>query len=190
MQYVYRYLFEAMWLAWGLYWWASSRDVKVAARTESALSRLSHVVPLMLAVALLVFPRIPIGVLRSRFVPAASWPFWVGAALAAAGLVFCVWARLHLGRNWSGIVTVKQDHELITSGPYAIVRHPIYTGLLLAVVGSALATGEWRGVVAVALVFAAIWHKLRIEERFMVETFGDAYVQYRRRVKTLLPFVL
>ena len=101
-----------------------------------------------------------------------------------------MWARVHLGRNWSGIVTVKEGHELITGGPYAIVRHPIYTGLLLAFIGSALARGEWRGVLAVAVVLAALWRKLGLEERWMREQFGSAYQAYSQRVAALVPFLL
>jgi protein-S-isoprenylcysteine O-methyltransferase Ste14 len=110
--------------------------------------------------------------------------------LTLAGLLFTVWARTHLGRNWSGLVTIKQDHELITSGPYSTVRHPIYTGLLLAFVGSALARSELRGILAVVLVFWALWRKSRIEERWMRDQFGDAYREYSSHVAALIPFVL
>jgi len=85
---------------------------------------------------------------------------------------------------------VKEDHELITSGPYGWVRHPIYTGLLLAIVGCALARGEWRGLLAVALVFGALWHKLKLEEKWMREQFGETYVVYSRRVAALVPHIL
>ena len=107
----------------------------------------------------------------------------------AAGLLFTVWARIHIGRNWSGTVTIKEGHELITSGPYAIVRHPIYAGLLLAFVGSGLARGEWRGVLAVVIAFLALWRKLRLEERWMREQFGPAYQAYSQRVAALIPFL-
>ena len=117
------------------------------------------------------------------------WPFWLGAVLTAAGLLFTVWARRHIGRNWSAIVTIKEGHEFIASGPYAIVRHPIYTGLLLAFTGSALALGESRGVLAVAIVAWSLWRKLRLEERWMQQHFGEAYQEYCRRVAALLPFV-
>ena len=190
MTYAYRYLFHAMWVGWVAYWWAASFNVKKTARRESLQSRLSHIVPLMLAVALVWLPISPIKILSERFLPDAAWPFWVGAMLTLAGLLFTVLARVHLGRNWSGTVTVKQDHALITSGPYRFVRHPIYTGLLLALAGTALARGEWRGVVAVALAFVAFWRKLRIEERWMREQFGEAYEEYRGRVAALIPFVL
>jgi protein-S-isoprenylcysteine O-methyltransferase Ste14 len=86
--------------------------------------------------------------------------------------LFTVWARVHLGMNWSGTVTVTEGHELITSGPYAVVRHPIYTGLLLAFGGSALARAALRGILAVALAFWSLWRKLRIEKTWMREQFG------------------
>jgi protein-S-isoprenylcysteine O-methyltransferase Ste14 len=84
---------------------------------------------------------------------------------------------------------VKQEHELIRSGPYAHLRHPIYTGLLLALIGSAIVRGEWRGVLAVLIAFAALWRKLRLEERWMIETFGDDYRRYRERTAALIPFI-
>jgi len=114
----------------------------------------------------------------------------VGAVLTVAGLLVSVWARVHLGRNWSATITVKKDHELITSGPYRFARHPIYSGLLLAFIGSALACGELRAILAVTLAFWALWRKLRIEEQWMREQFGTAYDEYARRVAALVPFVL
>lgn len=190
MLHAYRYLFPALWLAWVAYWCASARGVKVALRRESRSSRLLHVIPLLLVAALLVWPaRAPLPLLGEPFLPLSSRWFWTGAGLTAGGLLFAVWARRHLGRNWSGTVTIKQGHELITSGPYAIVRHPIYSGLLLAIVGTALARGGWSGILAVALAFFAFWRKSRVEERWMQEEFGEAYQTYRHRVAALIPFL-
>lgn len=186
---LYRNLFFFVWAAWALYWWALSFNVKAAARREPLRSRLLHLGPLLLATLLLCLPGVPIAVLGERFLAPAAWPIWLGAALTAAGLLFTVWARRHIGKNWSAIVTIKEGHEFIASGPYAIVRHPIYTGLLLAFAGSALALGEWRGVLALAIVAWALWRKLRLEERWMLQHFGDAYRVYCRRVAALLPYV-
>jgi len=180
----------ALWLCWIAYWTAASLAVKPSARRETMLSRLLHLGPLALAVLLLWAPPPPLEALRARFLPSSRAIEWSGAGLVALGLAFTVWARLHLGTNWSGIVTVKRGHELVTSGPYAIVRHPIYTGLVVAFVGSATALGEARGVLAVALVVASLWRKLRLEERWMAEQFGDDYERYRGRVRALVPFVL
>lgn len=186
----YRYVFPAMWLGWVVYWWVASRDVKSTVRRESLSSRLSHIVPLAIAVFLYSSQRVRIPLLAERFLPLTEWSFWIGAILTAAGLLFAVWARLHLGRNWSGSVTIKQEHDLVTSGPYALVRHPIYTGLLLALLGSTLALGDWRAVLAFALASGALWRKLRVEEDWMRQQFGDAYQAYSRRAAALIPFVL
>ena len=143
---------------------------------------------MVLAVSLLWGNRVPIAILNERIFPWAPWQFWVAAFVTAAGMLFSVWARVHLGRNWSAVVTIKDGHELIDTGPYALVRHPIYTGLLIAIFGSAMASGEWRGVLAVLIAFAALWRKLQLEERWMTERFGERYVAYRQRVPALIPF--
>ena len=191
MALVHRLLLPSMWVVWVGYWWLRSRNVKTASRHETLVSRLLHIVPLTLAGLLLWAPRVPlVPWLDARFVPEAEAAFWGGAGLALAGFLFTVWAREHLGRNWSGTVTVKQDHELIVAGPYAWVRHPIYTGLLLAFAGTALARGEWRGVLAVVIASLALWRKLRLEERWMEEQFGEQYRRYKQRVAALVPLIL
>ena len=188
MSLLYRFLFPALWASWGAYWWLASRGTKPTERREPVASRLLHVVPLALAFALLWLDRVPGPVLNDRLFPWTPWAFWAAALVTALGMLFSIWGRAHLGGNWSGIVTVKRDHELIVSGPYALVRHPIYAGLLVAFVGSALARGEWRGVLAVVVAWAALWRKLRLEEQWMAERFGDRYLDYRRRVPALVPF--
>ena len=189
MRNLYDNLIPLLWIAWCVYWYVSSRDTKASRRVESPTSRMAHTVPLLVAALLLVLPTLPGGFLCGRLFPRTEATYLAGVALVAIGLAFSVWARVHLGRNWSGVVTLKENHELIRSGPYVLVRHPIYTGLLLAFAGSALARDEWRGVFAVAIVFVALWRKLRLEERWMIETFGDAYRRYRNEVKALIPFV-
>jgi protein-S-isoprenylcysteine O-methyltransferase Ste14 len=183
----FRQVIPALWLAWALYWWISARGVKADRRREGLGSRLGHILPLLAAGALLVPRFLWLGPLEVHLLPRSLGLYLCAVALTAAGLLFSVWARVHLGRNWSGTVTVKQDHELIEDGPYRFVRHPIYTGLLVAFIGSALASNNGRGVLAVVIAFVALWRKLKLEERWMVETFGEAYVRYRARVPALVP---
>jgi protein-S-isoprenylcysteine O-methyltransferase Ste14 len=187
---LYEYIFPAMWLSWAAYWWLLSKRVKTTVQREPLGRRLSHIVPLVLAAFLLWIPHLPVLVLGDRLYPWAPWSFWLGAVVTAAGLLFAVWARVHIGANWSGIVTIKEGHELIMTGPYALVRHPIYTGLSLGFIGSAIARGEWRGVLAVVIVVGSFWFKLRFEERWMRQQFGEAYDIYSQRVSALIPLRL
>ncbi len=105
------------------------------------------------------------------------------------GVAFSVWARLMLGDNWSNRVTVKENHTLARRGPYRIVRHPIYSGILLGMLGSALQRGGIRCFVGVLICGFSFWLKTRVEERFMVQSFGEEYLQYRHKVKALAPFI-
>jgi len=188
----YQGFFSTIWLLWVITWLVLARNVKVTVRRQAALPRLLNMALLFCAAALLWARRIAVPGLMERFLPGSQWPFWaaLGAVLTLAGLLFTVWARVYLGRNWSGVATIKADHELVTGGPYGLVRHPIYSGLALAFVGSALAVGEWRGVLAVALALIAIVHRILVEERFMREQFGTAYDAYAQRVRALVPGVI
>ena len=188
MRVLYTYLFPAMWLTYLAYWQAMATSVKASSRHEPILSRLLRMILMCCAIVLLWIPRIRLGALDRRLFPPGVWSFWAGAVITVAGLLFSVWARRHLGKNWSQEVTVKEGHELITSGPYALVRHPIYTGLLAALAGTALSLGEWRGLLAVALVFIVLWRKLRLEETWMRDHFGDSYATYCQRVARLVPY--
>lgn len=182
--------FAVLWLAWVAYWIVAAWDAKVTRRREPYASRLLHGALTLLAAALLASRRQPLHWLDERFVPDTMVPYLLGLLMVVAGLAFAVWARIHLGGNWSGLVTVKEDHELIRTGPYGVVRHPIYTGLLLAIMGTATAFGEWRGLLAFALLTISLVVKLRMEERFMSETFGAQYARYRAEVPALIPFLV
>jgi protein-S-isoprenylcysteine O-methyltransferase Ste14 len=190
LRWLFSSLFFLMWGGWLALWIAMSRGVKEAAQSETAASRLSHVGPLLVAAYLLAAPApLPLPLLTERFVPLAIWPAALGAALTFAGFAFSIWARFVIAANWSSDVQLKRDHELIVEGPYRWVRHPIYTGVLLMFAGTALAIGEWRGVLALALAAGAFWRKLRLEEAVMRRQFGEAYVDYAARVPALIPFV-
>jgi protein-S-isoprenylcysteine O-methyltransferase Ste14 len=180
---------NALWILFVAYWIWSARKVKGASRTEPAWSRLlKYWLPLVVAVLLLEPGRLYGGsALGARFLPAAGWVAPMGTVMTLAGLLFACWARHVLGSNWSAVVQLKQDHELIERGPYRHVRHPIYTGLLLAFLGTAVALGEWRGLLALAIVAVSFWRKLRLEERWLGEQFGAAYADYMRRVGALIP---
>jgi protein-S-isoprenylcysteine O-methyltransferase Ste14 len=115
---------------------------------------------------------------------------WTGLVITAMGIAFSVWARLWIGRNWSGTVTIKEQHELIQNGPYGLVRHPIYSGFLLAFLGTAITVGELHGLMGFPMVVLGWGLKARLEESFMTQQFGPAYLDYKRRVKSLVPFVV
>ncbi len=178
-----------LWLAWLAYWVFAARDLKPVRRRESVASRILTVVLIIPAALLMTAPGRWMSWVGARFLPDTTIIYWAGLLMVLAGLAFAVWARMHLGRNWSGTVTVKEDHELVRSGPYAIVRHPIYTGLLLAMLGTVIVLGEWRGLVALCFLSAAFLLKLRREERFMAESFPDTYPSYRARVPALIPLL-
>jgi protein-S-isoprenylcysteine O-methyltransferase Ste14 len=185
---VLHYAIPTMWLAWLLCWIVAARDVKPTRWHEPATSRAYVRIAGLLAALLLILPeRLP-ATLNRHFIPTTVPIVWAGTILVAGGLAFAVWARLHLGRNWSATVTVKEDHTLIRTGPYRYVRHPIYTGLLLAFAGTALAIGEWRGILAFAIVLFAYMRKAQIEEERMSATFPE-YEEYRHTTSALIPFV-
>ncbi len=187
MQAFYQHSIDTLWLAWAIYWCVAAIGAKSTRRRESVASRMGHIVPMILGIALLLSSHVADGWLAARFLPRSIIWFWLGFILVALGMVVSVAARAWLGGNWSGTVTLKQDHELIRRGPYRWVRHPIYTGLLLALLGSVIALGEWRGVVGLALIVISLLRKISIEETFLTQLFGDAYTRYCAEVPALIP---
>jgi protein-S-isoprenylcysteine O-methyltransferase Ste14 len=124
-----------------------------------------------------------------RFVPEGLPSSYVGLALTGLGLGFALWARFSIGNNWDGMVVLKEDHKLVRTGPYSIVRHPIYSGFMLATLGTAVAQGEIGRLLAVPMIVIAWGYKARVEEAFLTQRFGQQYEQYRREVKALIPAV-
>jgi protein-S-isoprenylcysteine O-methyltransferase Ste14 len=183
----YRHLILWLWSAWGLYWCITALSNKSTVRRESLGSRMAHLVPLVVGGVLLAWRDVPLGWLGARLWPRSVGAYWLGVALIAVGLALAVWARVHLGRNWSGTVTVKEGHELIRSGPYAWVRHPIYTGLITAVLGTAITSGTVRAMLGLLVIAASLLRKLQAEEIFMRETFPGEYERYSAAVPALIP---
>ncbi|HVN93130.1 MAG TPA: isoprenylcysteine carboxylmethyltransferase family protein [Terracidiphilus sp.] len=189
MLWFYELFFPAIWVAFFAYWQVKAANTKTTERLEPAASRMLRVTIFLIIFALVSPLRIPLPWLYVHLWPVGLWPFWIGAAVNVTGLVFAVWAREHLGRNWSRSVTIKQDHELITTGPYSTLRHPIYTGILTGFVGSAIAITQVRGVVALVLMFISFWLKLRMEEKWMRQQFGETYIDYTLHTAALVPFL-
>ena len=185
----YRWFFPVVWVVFLVFWQIKAIDTKATQRLEPLGSRLLRVVLFIVAIVLLMTTRIPLPWLYLQFWAESLWSFWLGAAVMIAGLLFAVWAREHLGRNWSRSVTIKEGHELITSGPYAVVRHPIYTGILVGFVGTAIALSQVRGLVVLVLISLVFWIKLRMEERWMRAQFGGSYAAYANRTAALVPYI-
>ena len=180
------YFFRAAvagWVIFSLYWEYAARNAAPAKSAESKASRALHVTLSNTAALLAIAPIRGAG----RALPASMLVMSLGLAIEAAGLWLAIWSRIHLGRNWSGEISVKVDHELIRSGPYGRLRHPIYTGLLAMYVGGALVTGEWLAMIGVALALFAYWRKIRLEEANLHSAFGANYDAYRQATWALVP---
>src|SRR6266481_7649423 len=160
------------------YWLVSAFKLKKTKKRESWSQRFRYVLPLVVAFYLLRRGA-HYGWLGARFVPANDAAAWVGVALTAAGVGIAFWARWHLGTNWSGVVTLKEGHELIRSAPYRNIRHPIYPGILLAFLGTAVALGEVRGLLAVTITWLSFYTKARGDESLGAEEFVDRFAEHQ-----------
>ena len=170
-------------------WLIGSMTNKRTVRRQPMGTRLLEMLPLIAGLILLRANSALARWASTRFVPPTlEWPY-IGAAVTVAGIVLAIWSRFYLGTNWSASVTVKQDHQLIRSGPYSVVRHPIYSGFLVAILGTAIYVGEVRGLCALVLVLIGWKIKSLREESYMENEFGEQYVAYRRQVKGLIPFL-
>jgi len=177
----------AAWYAGGLYWLVSAFSAKRARVVEKGSGRLVHAL-IMAAAFYLIFARwLGVGILGRRFVPQSRVLQELGVFLTYLGVAIAIWARYHIGQYWSGRVGLKHDHKLITSGPYAHVRHPIYTGLLLALAGTALLIGEWRCIVGVIMATFELSRKAAKEEALLSGEFGEEFQNYRRHTGFLVP---
>lgn len=186
-----------LWLAVGAVYLLTAFRVKPMARIPNSGQRkrvvliLTELLVLSFGAGLLFSESPHLALLNSRFLPAVPGIIGLGIALTAAGCTFSSVARLSLGQNWSATATIKQDHELVHSGPYRLVRHPIYTGCLIAALGTAIAFGETRDLLALPIIVVGFWLKLHSEERLLTSKFGDRYAAYRREVRgAIIPYIL
>ena len=190
MHAIYRWFFPVVWSAFWLYRMLMARRVRKTKRSESAAARWFRIALIGFLFVLIAVPQFRRGFLGQQIVPLGAARFWIGAALLPLGLSFAVWARIHLGEYWSGRVTLKEGHRVIRTGPYRMVRHPIYSGIWLAFLGTAIALGQVGGFLACALLVGARFFKSRREERWLEEELGEEYERYRREVPALVPRVL
>jgi len=173
----------AVWVLFSIYWEIAAKN---AAREKSAESSASRGVHVFMANAALLLLFVPVPGLTRRYLPAPQVFVPVGLTIQICALLLAIWARRHLGRNWSGRITIKEDHELVKSGPYHFVRHPIYTALLGMYAGTALTSGEWHALLGFALAAFAYWRKIRMEEANLAAAFGAHWADYRRSTRSLL----
>jgi protein-S-isoprenylcysteine O-methyltransferase Ste14 len=189
MLWFFESFFPVVWIAFLIYWRIKVAGTKTTQRSEPALLGILRALAFLVVTVLLSTTRIPLPWLYRQLWPSGIWPFWIGAAVTVLGLLFAVWARQQLAGNWSSAVTIKQGHELITTGPYVLVRHPIYTGILTGFLGTAIALSQVRGVIGFVLIFVVLWAKLRMEEKWMQSQFGETYSAYAHKTAALVPYL-
>jgi protein-S-isoprenylcysteine O-methyltransferase Ste14 len=182
--------FEAardLWILFALYWLVSALKRKKTKKRESIAHRLAYILPIIVAFYVLYDPRTHWEWLGTYFVPHTLAAQWAGVAVMVFGLGIACWARVHLGTNWSGVVTLKEGHELIRTGPYRNIRHPIYTGILIAFLGHAIVGGQVRGLIGMAVVWLSFFMKARREEKFLAQECGPKFDEHTQHTGMFLP---
>jgi protein-S-isoprenylcysteine O-methyltransferase Ste14 len=178
----------ALWLAFIIYWSGAAKNAAATSSSESLTSRQVH--QLLMYGALLI-ALLPVPGLRRRWLPVSPWiHVSIGLAIQVSSALLAIWARKHLGRNWSGAITKKVDHQLIRTGPYRVLRHPIYSAMLGMFLGTAVVSGELHGLVGWLIISLAYWRKVRLEEQHLRNTFGVDYDDYRKKSWALIPGLL
>jgi len=177
----------AAWAVFASYWVVQGIRAKRAAVREPLGDRVAHLAMMAAAAYLLASDDPRLGKLNERFLPDAPWIGLLGVALTFAGVAFAIWARHHIGLYWSARVSIVTEHKLIRTGPYAHIRHPIYTGILLGLAGTALVAGEYRALVGLALALYGFARKAQKEEAFLAAQFGADFDEHRRHTGFFLP---
>lgn len=176
-----------IWFAWCILWLLMAAWSKPSKRREFPWQRLEHVIPMLIGFFLIYNHNASWSFLSNRIIPQNEGMTVAGLLLTAGGLIFAVWARIALGANWSGTVTIKSGHNLIRRGPYKWIRHPIYTGILLSFVGTVLLQGEVRSFLAFLMVLLALYRKAKREEKFLSEEFGEGFADHAKHTGMFLP---
>ena len=175
------------WAIWALFWLAMSVFSKRNRRRETPLQRLEHIIPAVIGFMLLFNDGLRWPLLARVIFPDVPVLMLFCVIITAFGLLFSVWARLALGSNWSGSVTIKADHQLIRRGPYRSIRHPIYTGMLTALLATAVTQQQLSGLLGFFIILFALYRKALREESFLSQEFGDAFTDHRQHTGMFLP---
>ncbi|HEY1765652.1 MAG TPA: isoprenylcysteine carboxylmethyltransferase family protein [Opitutaceae bacterium] len=183
----YKWIIRAIWLVGVLYWLASATGNKATVYRTNPTWRIVALIALFLMFVL--FDAFPMYFYHHLYFPSEAIR-WVGAAVCAFGVGFAIWARRTLGTNWSGNPTIKEGHVLIQAGPYRVVRHPIYTGILIGILGTGIGSGRSFNLYVLGFSTVGFWIKLKFEETLMLRQFPQAYGEYKKRTKALIPFIL
>lgn len=181
---------QALWLVLAVVWLIGRLTGKRVKKRENSVAYLGRIVLLVILFEFLFNPSLTVGWLGKRFLPVSHALDLAAIAVTATGVALAIWGRLCLAGNWSGTVTLKEGHELIRRGPYARIRHPIYGGFDLAFLGTALAIGQWRGLLAFVAVAIAHTMKARKEEAWLAREFGTAFEEHRSRTGMFLPRIV
>jgi protein-S-isoprenylcysteine O-methyltransferase Ste14 len=175
------------WAIWAVWWLAMAFFSKSTKRRESLVQRIEHLIPAILGFTLIFRDGFGGLWLARPIISANPFLLWLCVMVTILGLLFAVWARLILGSNWSGMVTIKSNHQLIRRGPYKWIRHPIYTGMLAALLATAMIQGLLSGMIGFAFVLLALYRKARREESFLSQEFGDGFSEHQQHTGMFLP---
>ncbi len=181
---------DRLWFVLMVVWLIAAIGRRKTVRRQSHGTRLWQSGILLLGGWLLFWRNTGVAWLDFTVMPRTNIVQWTGFAITLAGIAFALWARLTLGTNWSGVVALKEGQNLVRRGPYRVLRHPIYTGILAGLAGTAVTRGSVHALMALPVCAFAFWLKSLTEEQFMVDQFGEEYLQYRRHVRALVPFIL
>ena len=177
----------AIWIAMIVYWNISARNIRPVARAEDAKSTQRHQLLLNLAILMLF---VPVPGLTRQFLAPTIAVVAIGFAVQAGSALFYFWTKQYLGQFWSSAVAIMKEHQLVRSGPYRLIRHPLYTGMLGMFIGTAIVSGQYHALIGAGLGVFAYWRKIRIEERALSEAFGAEYDDYKRHSSALIPWLL